>query len=121
MRDFAYRTPRFLASAPFLFRIDDTCVPGVCTNVSSGGVSALMGEQTLKVGGAGSLVLSYLQHRFTLGAFVSHVEGQEVGFSFVQRNEEERSAAADFEAFLAEQAPVCFGHNPSDLAPIHGF
>lgn len=118
MRDFEYRTPRFLASAPFLFQAGETSVPGVCMNVGLGGLNAWMDDQTPKVGSAGRLTIHYPQQHFTLGVKVSHVEGQEVGFSFVQRNEEERVAAAKFAIFLEEQSPVSVGRHIDDVPAL---
>ncbi len=115
MRDFTYREPRFLASATFHFRTGETTVPGVCTNVSTGGLSALIepnersGEP--EVGENGSLVLRYPQQQFTLGAVVTHLDGKEVGFSFVQRNEKEKLAAEEFAAFLEAHKPRPVGRH----------
>jgi len=105
MRPFTYRFPRFLADATFQFQMEEVTLPGVCTDVSLGGVRALIEESGPPVGKAGSLLLCYAQQQFALGAVVTHVEGKEVGFTFVQRNEGERTAAADFGAFLEAQTP----------------
>ena len=102
MRLFRYRAPRFTASAQLSFSIAGRTVSGVCTNVSLGGARALFEKGAPEIGSAGSLMLRYPQRQFALGAVVTHLEGKEVGFSFVPANEEELTAAEQFALFLKD-------------------
>lgn len=104
MRLFKYRTPRFPASAQLSFSADGKTASGVSTNVSLGGVRAMFEDGAPAVGSAGSLMLRYPQRQFSFGAVVTHLEGKEVGFSFVLENKEERKAAEQFALFLKKDA-----------------
>ena len=108
---FNYRAPRFLASATFHFRTDEATVPGLCTNLSVGGLLALMEHSEPRVGETGFVEIRYAQQQFTLGAVVTHLEGKEVGFSFLRRNHNERTAAVEFAAFLEAQTSKLTGRH----------
>lgn len=106
MRLFRYRTPRFLTSAQLHFQGSQDVLAGICTDVSEGGLRALFAEGMPQMGAAGALVLRYPQQEFALGAVVTHLEGKDVGFSFVPRSKEELAAAEHFVQFVRLHAPT---------------
>lgn len=89
MRTFEYRQPRTTANFGLEFCVDRRTVYGLCTDVSDGGIRGVFEEQ-LNVGDTGSLKLRHPRRSFTLDATVAHIEGDNVGLTFLCLTKEDR-------------------------------
>ncbi|HEY4356195.1 MAG TPA: PilZ domain-containing protein [Acidobacteriaceae bacterium] len=89
MRTFEYRQPRITANFGLEFSLERHTVHGMCTDVSDGGIRAVF-EEHLKVGDTGSLLLRHPRRSFTLDAAVAHIEGDNVGLTFLCQTNEDR-------------------------------
>ena len=100
MRTFEYRQPRVTAHFGLEFCVERHTVYGMCTDVSDGGIRAVFEEQ-LKVGDKGSLLLRHPRRSFTLDATVAHIEGDNVGLTFLCQTSEDRAQSELFSQVAA--------------------
>ena len=110
MREFAYRTPRYLVDLPVCFKVQDSTIPGRCREIGEGGMRVKL-TQHLPPGTCGTLSIRYRDISVDLSVRVTHSESGFDGLKFQFESYADRNAVARLIAYFSD----CGGQNRSAL------